>query len=175
MGLSADAVCCAQGLNLQAVGAETDRRGFVPVDEKMQVLDVVGKVVPHLYCIGDANGKYMLAHAASAQGISAVENMVGRSHVLNHLSVPAACFTHPEVCAPWQYCLQLDMFIESVCHRPVPQSPAGCSVSGVGCRCLVPGRVRTHLITQCAKAKCRPYMRSLQVGMLLTRLGARCR
>lgn len=86
-----------QGLNLEAVGAETDRRGFVPVDEKMQVLDKAGKPVPHLYCIGDANGKYMLAHAASAQGISAVENMVGRSHVLNHLSVPAACFTHPEV------------------------------------------------------------------------------
>ncbi len=39
----------------------------------------------------------MLAHAASAQGISAVENMCGRTHVLNHLSVPAACFTHPEV------------------------------------------------------------------------------
>ena len=39
----------------------------------------------------------MLAHAASAQGISAVENMCGRSHELNHLSVPAACFTHPEV------------------------------------------------------------------------------
>ena len=82
---------------MEAVGAVTDRRGFVPVDEKMQVLDKAGKVVPNLYCIGDANGKYMLAHAASAQGISAVENMVGRSHVLNHLSVPAACFTHPEV------------------------------------------------------------------------------
>jgi pyruvate/2-oxoglutarate dehydrogenase complex dihydrolipoamide dehydrogenase (E3) component len=26
--------------------------------------------VPNLYCIGDANGKLMLAHAASAQGIS---------------------------------------------------------------------------------------------------------
>lgn len=44
-----------------------------------------------------AAGKYMLAHAASAQGISAVENMCGREHVLNHNSVPAACFTHPEV------------------------------------------------------------------------------
>lgn len=32
-----------------------------------QVLDAEGKVVPHVYCIGDANGKYMLAHAASAQ------------------------------------------------------------------------------------------------------------
>lgn len=31
------------------------------------------------------------------QGISAVENICSRSNVLNHLSVPAACFTHPEI------------------------------------------------------------------------------
>jgi len=86
-----------QGLNLSAVGVEADRRGFVPVSDKMEVLDRHGKPVPGVWCIGDANGKYMLAHAASAQGISAVENMLGRPHVLNHLSVPAACFTHPEI------------------------------------------------------------------------------
>ncbi|MEW5318736.1 MAG: hypothetical protein WDW38_009931 [Sanguina aurantia] len=85
------------GLNLSAIGVQTDRRGFVPVSDKMEVLDTNGKAVPNVYCIGDANGKYMLAHAASAQGISAVENMTGRSHVVNHLSVPAACFTHPEI------------------------------------------------------------------------------
>jgi hypothetical protein len=31
------------------------------------------------------------------QGISVVENCVGREHIVNHLSIPAACFTHPEV------------------------------------------------------------------------------
>ena len=50
-----------------------------------------------VWCIGDANGKLMLAHAASAQGIAAIECMNGRDNVLNHNSVPAACFTHPEV------------------------------------------------------------------------------
>ena len=49
-------------------------------------------------CLCLTAGKYMLAHAASAQGISAVENMCGREHVLDHNTVPAACFTHPEVC-----------------------------------------------------------------------------
>jgi dihydrolipoamide dehydrogenase len=39
----------------------------------------------------------MLAHAASAQGISAVENMTGTEHVVDHESIPAACFTHPEI------------------------------------------------------------------------------
>ena len=32
-----------------------------------------------------------------SQGISAVENILGRFHVLNHEHVPAACFTHPEI------------------------------------------------------------------------------
>lgn len=55
------------GLNLGNIGVETDRRGFVPVTDKMEVVGKDGKVVPNVYCIGDANGKYMLAHAASAQ------------------------------------------------------------------------------------------------------------
>eukprot|EP00746_Dinoflagellata_sp_MGD_P032864 gnl/MRDRNA2_/MRDRNA2_178301_c0_seq1.p1 gnl/MRDRNA2_/MRDRNA2_178301_c0~~gnl/MRDRNA2_/MRDRNA2_178301_c0_seq1.p1 ORF type:complete len:179 (+),score=50.23 gnl/MRDRNA2_/MRDRNA2_178301_c0_seq1:2-538(+) len=63
----------------------------------MRVTDKDGNLVEGLWCIGDANGKMMLAHAASAQGISAVENMCDRENVLDHNSVPAACFTHPEV------------------------------------------------------------------------------
>lgn len=84
------------GLGLENVNVVT-QRGFVPVDERMQVLDGNGNLVPNLYCIGDANGKMMLAHAASAQGISVVEQVTGRDYVLNHLSIPAACFTHPEI------------------------------------------------------------------------------
>jgi dihydrolipoamide dehydrogenase len=86
-----------RGLGLANVNVETDRRGFIPVNEKMQVLDTSGQPVPGVWCIGDANGKLMLAHAASAQGVSVVENIKGRPHVVNHLSIPAACFTHPEV------------------------------------------------------------------------------
>ncbi|XP_024461764.2 dihydrolipoyl dehydrogenase 2, chloroplastic isoform X1 [Populus trichocarpa] len=85
-----------KGLGLDNVQVAL-KNGFVPVDERMQVLNFEGNPVPHLYCIGDANGKMMLAHAASAQGISVVEQITGRDHVLNHLSIPAACFTHPEI------------------------------------------------------------------------------
>ncbi|CAI9103508.1 OLC1v1002004C1 [Oldenlandia corymbosa var. corymbosa] len=85
-----------EGLGLENINVQT-QRGFVPVDERMRVIDANGKLVPHLYCIGDANGKLMLAHAASAQGISVVEQVSGKDHVLNHLSIPAACFTHPEI------------------------------------------------------------------------------
>lgn len=86
-----------QALNLEAQGIETNR-GFVYVDEKMRVLKADnGEAVDGLWCIGDANGKFMLAHTASAQGISAVENICGRPHVINHNNIPAACFTHPEI------------------------------------------------------------------------------
>ncbi|PAN17380.1 hypothetical protein PAHAL_3G127800 [Panicum hallii] len=85
-----------KGLGLENINVVT-QRGFVPVDERMRVMDADGNVVPNLYCIGDANGKLMLAHAASAQGISVVEQISGRDHILNHLSIPAACFTHPEI------------------------------------------------------------------------------
>ena len=84
-------------MGLEDRGIETNR-GFIAVDDRMQVLNKEnGKVVPNMYCIGDANGKMMLAHAASAQGISAIENICGRKHKVNHMAVPAACFTHPEI------------------------------------------------------------------------------
>ncbi|MBO3462809.1 dihydrolipoyl dehydrogenase [Aetokthonos hydrillicola Thurmond2011] len=85
-----------QNLGLESVGVELDRRNFIPVNDSMSVLSA-GEVVPHLWAIGDANGKMMLAHAASAQGIVAVENICGRRKEADYQSVPAAAFTHPEI------------------------------------------------------------------------------
>ncbi|HAA27709.1 MAG TPA: dihydrolipoyl dehydrogenase, partial [Cyanobacteria bacterium UBA8553] len=83
-------------LGLDSIGIETDRRGFIPVDDTMAVLSG-GEVVPHVWAIGDATGQMMLAHAASAQGIAAVENICGRHRNVDYLSIPAAAFTHPEI------------------------------------------------------------------------------
>eukprot|EP00246_Nothoceros_aenigmaticus_P001122 TRINITY_DN11483_c0_g1_i2.p1 TRINITY_DN11483_c0_g1~~TRINITY_DN11483_c0_g1_i2.p1 ORF type:complete len:582 (-),score=119.06 TRINITY_DN11483_c0_g1_i2:355-2100(-) len=101
--LEVDAALIATGrtpytksLGLENVDVVT-QRGFVPVDDHMRVVDGGGNLVPHLFCIGDANGKMMLAHAASAQGVSVVEQITGNDNILNHLSIPAACFTHPEI------------------------------------------------------------------------------
>jgi dihydrolipoamide dehydrogenase len=85
-----------KNLNLDAVGVSLDRRGFIPVNNRMEVL-VDEKPVAHLWAIGDATGKMMLAHAASAQGIAAVENICGRSREVDYQSIPAAAFTHPEI------------------------------------------------------------------------------
>ncbi|MGB6015978.1 MAG: dihydrolipoyl dehydrogenase [Nodosilinea sp.] len=83
-------------LGLERVGVEADRRGFIPVDDHLQVLRG-GEPVPHLWAIGDATGKMMLAHAASAQGILTVETICGEPRTINYMSIPAAAFTHPEV------------------------------------------------------------------------------
>lgn len=85
-----------QDIGLATVGVDLDRRGFIPVNDAMAVLSH-GEPVSHLWAIGDATGKMMLAHAASAQGIAAVENICGRSRHFDARSVPAAAFTHPEI------------------------------------------------------------------------------
>ena len=83
-------------LGLETLGVETDRRGFIPVDDRMAVLRD-GEPVPHLWAVGDATGKMMLAHAASGQGVIAVENICDRPQTVDYRSIPAAAFTHPEI------------------------------------------------------------------------------
>lgn len=83
-------------LGLESVGIELDRRGFIPVDNHLAVLKE-GKAVPHLWAIGDATGKMMLAHTASAQGVAVVETICGRPREVDYHSIPAAAFTHPEI------------------------------------------------------------------------------
>ncbi|MBD2082197.1 dihydrolipoyl dehydrogenase [Leptolyngbya sp. FACHB-17] len=93
--VAAGRVPFAKELGLETVNVELDR-GFIPVNDQMQVLSE-GQPVPHLWAIGDATGKMMLAHAASAQGVIAIENMCGRKREIDYRSIPAAAFTHPEI------------------------------------------------------------------------------
>ena len=55
-------------LGLDRAGIRTDRRGFVEVNDRLET------TAANHYTIGDANGRSMLAHAASAQGTAAAEN-----------------------------------------------------------------------------------------------------
>lgn len=76
-------------LNLDEVGIEATPRGVV-VNENMQTN------VPHIYAIGDIIGGYMLAHAATFQGIRALNHIMGTPDKLNLNVMPAAVFTMPE-------------------------------------------------------------------------------
>ncbi len=76
-------------LGLDTIGLATDR-GFIRVNNKMET------AVPDYYCIGDANGRCLLAHAASAQGIVAVKNALG-ANIEQTLPVPSVVYTFPEI------------------------------------------------------------------------------
>lgn len=87
----------ARNLGLEALGVDLGRRGFVPVNDHLAVLQADGTAIPHLYAIGDATGKLMLAHTASAQGMAVVETICDRPRTVDYNVIPAAAFTHPEV------------------------------------------------------------------------------
>lgn len=80
-----------ESLGLDSVGISTDR-GFIRVNQRMQT------TVPGYYCIGDANGQCLLAHAASAQGVAAVQDALGQGSDFE-LPIPSAVYTFPEVAA----------------------------------------------------------------------------
>jgi dihydrolipoamide dehydrogenase len=61
----------SDGIGLEAAGVQTDKRGFITINETMQTN------VPGIYAIGDVTGKLLLAHVASAQGIVAAEHLAG--------------------------------------------------------------------------------------------------
>lgn len=76
-------------LNLADIGIEHTPRG-ISVNEVMQTN------IPHIYAIGDINGKMMLAHAATFQGIVALDHIMGISNGIDLSVMPAAVFTSPE-------------------------------------------------------------------------------
>lgn len=80
-------------LGLEELGIETDRRGFIRVNDDYQTN------VANIYAIGDCIGGAMLAHKASEEGIACVEKIVtGYGHV-NYDAIPAIVYTDPEIAA----------------------------------------------------------------------------
>ncbi|KUO71395.1 MAG: pyridine nucleotide-disulfide oxidoreductase [Desulfosporosinus sp. BRH_c37] len=79
-----------RGIDVDKLGLETEK-GVIKVNAQMQTN------LPHVYAIGDLVGGIMLAHVASAEGITAVEHIAGRSVEMNYNAIPSAIFTHPEI------------------------------------------------------------------------------
>ena len=78
-----------ESLNLDDIGIEYSRKG-IAVNDFMQTN------LPHVYAIGDINGRMMLAHAATFQGIVALDHIMGIHDDINLSVMPAAVFTSPE-------------------------------------------------------------------------------
>lgn len=80
-----------EGLGLEKLGVETEK-GFVKVDERYQTS------CKGIYAVGDVIGPPLLAHAAAAEGVAAVEMMVGRKgKKVERWNIPACVYCQPEV------------------------------------------------------------------------------
>ncbi len=78
------------GLGLEALGIET-KRGRIVTDSFMET-NVKG-----IYAIGDCVNDYMLAHVASKEGETAVDNIMGIPVKMDYSTTPGAIYTSPEV------------------------------------------------------------------------------
>lgn len=90
----------SDGLGLEAIGAKIER-SFLRVDDDYRLLDEQGALLKGLYAIGDVVGGPLLAHKASAEGISCVESIArvperDRRRV-DMSTLPGATFCRPEV------------------------------------------------------------------------------
>jgi len=80
-----------EGLGLESLGIEFSEGGGIKVNSRMETS------VPGIYAVGDVTGGFMLAHVASAEGLVAVDNILGRPREMDYRAVPNVIFTFPEV------------------------------------------------------------------------------
>lgn len=80
-----------EGLGLEALGVETDERGFIRIDDEFMTS------VPGIYAIGDCVPGPMLAHKAEDEGLVCAEMMAGQSGHINYDAIPGIVYTWPEV------------------------------------------------------------------------------
>ncbi len=80
-----------EGLGAEKLGVDLDESGFIKVDSSFSTN------IDGIYAIGDVIGGCMLAHAASEEGIAAVENMAGYNTRVDYHAVPGCVFTIPEI------------------------------------------------------------------------------
>lgn len=79
-----------KGLNIKAIGVETDR-GAIKTD-------AYGRTnIPGVYAAGDVNGKSMLAHTAYREAEVCVHHMLGQKDIMRYSAIPAVIYTNPEV------------------------------------------------------------------------------
>ena len=78
-------------IGLESAGIETEN-SYIKIDDSMSAN------VPGVYAIGDVTGKMLLAHVASAQGVTAVETIAGLNPpALDYSLMPRAIYCKPQV------------------------------------------------------------------------------
>src|SRR5213592_1939995 len=80
-----------EGLGLESIGVELDKRKGIAADEHRRT------TVPHIYAVGDCAGYWQLAHTAFREGEVAAENACGHDAIVDNRAVPRPIYTDPEI------------------------------------------------------------------------------
>lgn len=92
-------------LILMAVGTRANSNGLEKLNLRMDRANIetdqyLRTSVPGVYAIGDVNGKFMLAHVASHEGIIAVEHALGKEpKAMRYDRIPSCIYGSPEIAA----------------------------------------------------------------------------
>jgi dihydrolipoamide dehydrogenase len=80
-----------EGLGLEEIGVELDRKKGIAADEHRRT------TVSHIYAVGDCAGYWQLAHTAFREGEVAAENAMGHEAFVDPRGVPRPIYTDPEI------------------------------------------------------------------------------
>lgn len=73
------------------IGLEIDKQKNIKINDQCKTN------LSNVYAIGDVNGKAMLAHVASSQGILVIDNIIGKKTKINYNLIPSCIYSFPEV------------------------------------------------------------------------------
>ncbi|MDR1489014.1 MAG: dihydrolipoyl dehydrogenase [Desulfovibrio sp.] len=79
-----------EGLKAAEIGIVFDR-GAVMTDESLRTN------IPNIFAVGDVNGRSMLAHTASHEGLLAVEAICGGTGKMDYGKIPSCIYLEPEI------------------------------------------------------------------------------
>ncbi len=95
--VKADAVLCSLGRSVNTAGIEA--LNLKMEDKRVKVDEYYQTSVPGVYAIGDMSSKYQLAHVASAEGLAALDHLMGKPRTLDYNHMPSVVYGHPEAAA----------------------------------------------------------------------------
>lgn len=79
-----------EGLGLETVGIETDKRGIIPNTHFQTSAEGV-------WVVGDCTHGPMLAHKAEDEGTACAERIAGKAGHVNYDAIPGVVYTNPEI------------------------------------------------------------------------------
>ncbi|MBU3220034.1 dihydrolipoyl dehydrogenase [Clostridium algidicarnis] len=97
MSITADTILISKGRRANVKGLDIESLGIVMDKKGIRVDENLKTNIEGIYAIGDVNGISLLAHAASSQGVYAVEHIAGLTNKRYEAIIPDCIFVFPEI------------------------------------------------------------------------------